>query len=140
MSLLRLRSHNKPTNRRNKPQLKATRKRNSRSKGLRQPVMPGADGLRYPGGRSKKSTRTTSTTPRNTDGLTLPTDGPRATCVARTIHDLQEDGPQTTCNETQLLRQIESQTHKNKRRTGQALKREVNSSYPSMDLPNGLSS
>jgi hypothetical protein len=42
-SLPRSCSHNGPTNPTNKPQLKATRKRNSRSKGLRKFAQPGAD-------------------------------------------------------------------------------------------------
>jgi hypothetical protein len=57
-SLPRSRSHNKPTNPRNKPQLKAKRKRNSRSKGLRQSTVPGADGPRWTGGQSVRTRRT----------------------------------------------------------------------------------
>jgi hypothetical protein len=50
----RLRSHNRPTNPINKPQLIATRKCNSRSKGLRQSAVSGADGPRGLGGRSAR--------------------------------------------------------------------------------------
>jgi hypothetical protein len=64
-SLPRSRSHNRPTNPRNTPQLKATWKRNSRSKGLRQLRSPrrtvwsdGADGPRVASGRSARSWRT----------------------------------------------------------------------------------
>jgi hypothetical protein len=52
MSLPRSRSHNGPTNPRNKSQLKVTRKRNSRSKRLRQSAVPGADRPHGPGGLS----------------------------------------------------------------------------------------
>jgi hypothetical protein len=57
-SLSRSRSHNRPTNPRNKLKLKATRKCNSRSKGLRQFVVPGVDGSRWPGGPSARARRT----------------------------------------------------------------------------------
>jgi hypothetical protein len=59
------RSHNRPTNPRNKPQLKTTQKHKSRSKGLRQFAVPGrtarmdqADCPRGPGGPSAGSPRT----------------------------------------------------------------------------------
>jgi hypothetical protein len=51
-SLPRSRSHNGPTNPRNKPQLKATRKHNSRSEGLRQSMVPRADHPHGPRGLS----------------------------------------------------------------------------------------
>jgi hypothetical protein len=49
------RSHNGPTNPRNNPKQKATRKRNSRSIGLGQSVVPWADCLHGPGGLSAGS-------------------------------------------------------------------------------------
>jgi hypothetical protein len=57
---------NRPTNPRNKHQPKATRKHNSVSKGLRQSVVPGADGLQWPGGPSMSTRRTVWET--TTDG------------------------------------------------------------------------
>jgi hypothetical protein len=56
--LPRSHSHNRPTNPRNKTQLKATRKRNSRSKGLRQSAQLGVDHLRGGGGLSAGARRT----------------------------------------------------------------------------------
>jgi hypothetical protein len=129
-SLLRSRSHNRPTNRRNKPQLKATRKRNSRSKGLRQSAVPGADGPRCPGGQSARSRQTVREVAADDPKMkpeqpvlhleirtvrTLPSDGLRATRATRTVRKPQADGPQTPCNETQLVQQIEPRTCKNKR-------------------------
>jgi hypothetical protein len=57
MSLPKSRSHNGPTNLRNKPQLKATWKRHSRNKGLRQFAMPRVNCQRCPGRRSVWSRR-----------------------------------------------------------------------------------
>jgi hypothetical protein len=57
-SLPRSRSHNGPTNPRNKPKLKATRKRNSRSKGLKQSAVAWAD-RPYGGGGLSAGTRRT---------------------------------------------------------------------------------
>jgi hypothetical protein len=63
--LARSRSHNGPTNPRNKPKLKVTQKRNSRSKGLKQSAQPrqtvsveAADYQRGPGGPSASIGRT----------------------------------------------------------------------------------
>jgi hypothetical protein len=50
-------SHNRPTNLRNKPQLKAARKRNSRRKGLSSSTRHQADGPRAPGGPSARPRR-----------------------------------------------------------------------------------
>jgi hypothetical protein len=58
MNLPRSCSHNGPTNPRNKPKLKETRKRNTRSKGLRQSAEPRADSSRSPGGQSARSRQT----------------------------------------------------------------------------------
>jgi hypothetical protein len=58
MSLPRSHSHNKPTNPRNKPQLKSTRKRNSRSERLRQYAVTGADHPHGPGRLSAGAWRT----------------------------------------------------------------------------------
>jgi hypothetical protein len=52
MSLPRSRSHNGPTNPRNEPNLKATQKRNSRSKGLTRSTKPRADRPHGPSGLS----------------------------------------------------------------------------------------
>jgi hypothetical protein len=58
MSSSRSRSHNGPTNPRNKPQTIPKRKRNSRSKGLSNSAHHQADGLRGWGGRSEDTRRT----------------------------------------------------------------------------------
>jgi hypothetical protein len=123
-SLPKSRSDNIPTNPRNKPQLKATQKRNSRSKGLRQPAKPGAD---HPhGGRtvregqadlsqaqgvlSKNSTRTSSIAHRKTDCL-CPTRGPSAwkrpsALSSRTVR-------QTPSNQKDQTKWIEMKRRKN---------------------------
>jgi hypothetical protein len=120
--LPRSRSHNRPTNPRNKPQLKATRKRSSRSKGLRQSRQPGADrprgGADHPqaqGGPSENATRTSSTTPLNTDrpsstrGPSVPKRTVRAhlaDCLPNLVNQLNGSKPQMRTN---------------KRRTGRTL-------------------
>jgi hypothetical protein len=108
MSFPRSRSHNGPTNPRNKPKLKATRKRNSRSKGQRLSTDPGADSPWCPSGRSARSRRTVREDAADGPKMkpeqpvlqleiqtvrTLPADSPRATCAARTVRDLQADSP-----------------------------------------------
>jgi hypothetical protein len=130
----------------NKPKLKATWKRNSRSKGLRQPR---ADGPRCPGGWSARCRQMVREVSADGSKLlpeqpvlhleiqmvcTLLADSPRATCATRTVHDPQADGPQTPCNKTQLVQQIEPRTSKNKRRTWRTL---GCADYPR--LPSGLS-
>jgi hypothetical protein len=92
MSLPRSCSHNRPTNLRNKPKLKATQKHKSRSKGLRQSAS----------GQSAKSWRTVRGTSQDSPQMlieqtephleirmvrTLPADDSRATCAAQTVHD-----------------------------------------------------
>jgi hypothetical protein len=57
-NLPRSRSHNRPTNPRNKSQTNPKRKHNSRSKGLRLSAKPLANGPRGPGGRSDRLART----------------------------------------------------------------------------------
>jgi hypothetical protein len=57
-SLPRSRSHNGPTNPRNKPQLNPTRKHNSKSKRLRQSGKHQADRPQCPGGLSARRART----------------------------------------------------------------------------------
>jgi hypothetical protein len=86
MRLPRSRSHNGPTNSRNKPKTILKRKHNSRSKGLSCHAKAQADGPRGWGGRSastgrmvrdpradspKKRNRTSNTAPRKTDGPRL---------------------------------------------------------------------
>jgi hypothetical protein len=83
MSLPRSRSHNVPTNPRNKPQTIPKQKQNSRSKGLSNSVQAQVNGLRWPGGlspwgrwtvrggRSEKANRTSGSTPWKTYGLHL---------------------------------------------------------------------
>jgi hypothetical protein len=58
MSLPRSRSHNGPTNPRNKPQTTPKRKKNTRSKGLSNSAEAEADGPRGWGGRSADTGRT----------------------------------------------------------------------------------
>jgi hypothetical protein len=107
-SLPRLRSHNGPTNPRNKPQTIPKRKHNSRSKGLSCPAKALANGLWGRGGRSARTGQTfrdpRADSPLNTTKPplahpemrtvhTLHTYCSRATCAARTVRGLRADGP-----------------------------------------------
>jgi hypothetical protein len=170
------------TNPRNKPQIKATRKRNSRSKGLRHSAELQADSPRWSGGRStwgrwtvrevtadglKKPTKPLVPHPEKWTVCALSSDGLRATCAARKVRDLEADSrrnlsqPKTLAptdrttnaheqatNCTNLgprglsaptkrtVRQVRTDT----RTTGREQECEPPTTYPSMDLPNGLSS
>jgi hypothetical protein len=108
MSLPGSRSHNGPTNRRNKAQTISKRKHNSRSKGLSNPAQCQADSPRGRGGRSADTGRTVrdpransplntieppETHPETRTICTLHVDCPGATCVARAVCDLLADGP-----------------------------------------------
>jgi hypothetical protein len=110
-SLPRSRSHYGPTNLRNKPQTIPKRKHEPRSKGLSSPTNILADSPRPWGGRSAVTSWTVRY-PR-ADGLlntteqldehsntrtvrTSSTEGPRATGAARTVRDVQADGPPNT--------------------------------------------
>jgi hypothetical protein len=70
-SLPRSRSHNGPTNSRNKPQTISKRKHDSRSKGLRCPANHQVDCLRPPGGPSAWVRRTVRKTSPNLQYCTL---------------------------------------------------------------------
>jgi hypothetical protein len=167
----RSRSHNRPTNPRNKPQLKATRKCNTGSKdlgNLRSPrrTVRGdrADGPCGLGRRSKNGPQTTSMHPPK---FCRSASSTRMVRSSRTVRPHWVDGPAnnfqpkptkwTDRNEaTQLL----VKNMKNSQLSGSSLtvrwpgaddppgadraararKWEVNPSYPSMDLPNSLSS
>jgi hypothetical protein len=115
-------SHNGPTNPRNKPQLKATRKRNTRSKGLWRSAQPGADRPRGGSGLSARAWRTIHK--HVADSLKMPPDLPvlhlekrtiralpadhlREIRTAWTVRDEQADCPQTPCNQNQPPQQIE---------------------------------
>jgi hypothetical protein len=94
-------SHNGPTNPRNKPKLKATRKHNSRSKGLRQSALPGrtvrgdqADDPRGAGGRSARSRRTVQKSNPNLQ---------YAPSVNRTVRELTADCPLLTDSPTNKI-------------------------------------
>jgi hypothetical protein len=107
-SLPRSRSHNGPTNPRNKPQTIPKRKHDSRSKGLSCPATTLADSPRPWGGRSAVTGRTVRY-PRADSPLiaterpdehpttrtvhTWSSDSPRVTRVARTVRDPYADGP-----------------------------------------------
>jgi hypothetical protein len=111
MSLPRSRSHNEPTNPRKKPKRIPKRKRTQRSKGLTNPLQCQADGPLGTNGRSVDTGRTVCY-PRADSPLiatqppdahpetrivrTLHADCPRATRAARTVRDLQADGPPNT--------------------------------------------
>jgi hypothetical protein len=107
-SLPRSRSHNAPTNPRNKLQTIPKRKHESRSKGLSNPVQCQADGPRGWGGGSADTGRTAhdpradsllNTTeppeahPKTQTVRTLPAHCPRATCATWTVRNLRADGP-----------------------------------------------
>jgi hypothetical protein len=107
-SFPRSRSHNGPTNPRNKLQTIPKRKRKSRSKRLGNSTQHQADGPRGWGGRSA-DTGWTVRDPRAGSPLnateppkahpeirtvrTLPADCLRTTCAARAVRDLRADGP-----------------------------------------------
>jgi hypothetical protein len=91
-SLPRSRSHNGPTNLRDKPQTIPKRKHNSRSKGLSNPAQDQTDCPRPSSGQSVKRNRTTRSALEMWTVRTLLTDCPRATCVVRTVRDLRADG------------------------------------------------
>jgi hypothetical protein len=110
-SLPRSRSHSGPTNPRNKPQTIPKRKQDSRSKGLSNPAQCQADGPRAWGGQSADTGRTvrysradgpviaTERPNAHLDTRTVRTwssDGPRATGAARTVCNVQADGPPNT--------------------------------------------
>jgi hypothetical protein len=110
-SLLRSRSHDGPTNPRNKTQMIPKRKHESRSKGLSNPAQCLADGPRAWGGQSADTGRTVRypradgpliaterpDTHSNTRMVqTSSTDGPRATGAARTVCNILADGPPRT--------------------------------------------
>jgi hypothetical protein len=90
MSLPRSRSHNGPTNPRNKPQLKATRMRNSRRKGLRQSAKPRVD--RPHGGGLSTGARQTVCKLR-ADHPKMPPEPPVLHLKKRTISALPADHP-----------------------------------------------
>jgi hypothetical protein len=89
-SLPRSRSHNGPTNPRNKPQTIPKRKHNSRSK-LSNPVLCQADGPRAWGGRSADTGRTVCY-PR-ADNLLIATEPPDAQLETRMVRTWSSDGP-----------------------------------------------
>jgi hypothetical protein len=110
-SLSRSRSHNGPTNPRNKPQTIPKWKHNSRSKGLSNPAQCQADGARAWGGRPADTGRTVryrrvdcplittkrpDTHPETRMVCTWSSDGPRATGATQTIRDPQPDSPART--------------------------------------------
>jgi hypothetical protein len=89
-SLPRSRGHNGSTNPRNKPQLKATQKHNSRSKRLRQPAKSQADGPCGLGGWSKNRPRTSSFHPPK---FGRSVSSPRTVRSSRTIRPHRVDSP-----------------------------------------------
>jgi hypothetical protein len=102
--LPRSHSHNVPTNPRNKPKLKETQKRNSRSKELRQPAVPRqtvhgalADGTQGVGGRSARSRQTVRNCYLNNQYCTLKyrqsVANPRTVWPARTAWQPRADSP-----------------------------------------------
>jgi hypothetical protein len=110
-SLSRSRSHNGPTNPRNKPQTIPKRSETQRSKGLSCPANTLGDSPRPWGGRSAVTGRTvrypradgpliaTERPDEHPNARTVRTwssDGPRATRAARTVRDPQADSPATT--------------------------------------------
>jgi hypothetical protein len=127
-SLPRSRSHNKPTNPRNKLQTIPKRKHDSKSKELSNPTQCLADGPQGWGGRSADTGRTVCD-PRADSPLnateppevhpemrtvcTLPADSPRATCAARTVRDLRAAVRQTPPGQKQLAKRIEKRALKN---------------------------
>jgi hypothetical protein len=139
-SLPKSRSHNGPTNPRNKPEAIPKRKQNSKSNGLSNPAQCQADGPRGRGGWSADIGQTVRY-PR-ADGLlnateppderhemrtvcTVHADYPRATRAEWTVRDLQADGPPNSSRpETagQTNRNKDTQKHatntKNPRPTG----------------------
>jgi hypothetical protein len=93
-SLPRSRSHNGPTNPRNKPQTIPKRKHNSRSKGLSNPTQCQADGPRAWGGRSANTGRTVCYP--QADSPLIATEPPEAHPEKRTVRTWSSDGPQAT--------------------------------------------
>jgi hypothetical protein len=91
MSLPRSRSHNGPTNPRNKPQLKPTRKRNSRSKGLRLSAQPGADHPR--GGDALSAGARRTIRKHKADRLKMPPKRPILHLEKLTVRPLPADHP-----------------------------------------------
>jgi hypothetical protein len=90
-SLPRSRSHNRPTNPRNKPQLNPTRKHNSKSKGLRQSGKHQANRRQCPGGLSARRARTV-----REEGTDCPKKLPEPPVLhreKRTAHDGPADRP-----------------------------------------------
>jgi hypothetical protein len=128
MSLPRSRSHNGPTNLRNKPQTIPKRKRNSRSKGLSSTAKPQADCPRPPGEPSawvRRTVRELQQTFRKTflnhQYCTL-NNGPfvlypRTVRAARTVRTLLTDCPPNLVNQKHTTKRIERETNKNTRRT-----------------------
>jgi hypothetical protein len=110
-SLPRSRSHNGPTNLRNKPKNFPKQKHNSRSKGLSNPSQCQANGPRAWGRRSADTRRTVhypradspliateppDAHPETRTVRTGSSDSPRATGAARTVRELQADSPART--------------------------------------------
>jgi hypothetical protein len=133
-SLPRSRSHNGPTNPRNKHQTIPKRKHDSRSKELSSPAKPQADRPRgydrlsasY-NGLSKKRPRTSSTAPSITDRPRWAR-GPFASL--RTVRHSSTDRPRASCNKNPPTKWIGRKTRKNSRRTRRT---------PSHPAPRGLS-
>jgi hypothetical protein len=171
MSLSRSFSHNELTNRRNKPKLKATRKRNTEAKDLGNLRYLGwtvrgdqVDSLQGHCGQSENATRTTSTAPRKNRRSVA---NPRTVRPARTVRQPRADSPANllkpkTPNPTDrnnVTQELATNTTNSQllgsSRTvhrpgadglpgadGAARVRKCKHgfTYPSMDLPNGLSS
>jgi hypothetical protein len=176
MSLPRSHSHNRPTNPRNKPQHKVTRKCNSRSKGLKQSAQPVADCPRGGGGLSVVTGLTVrkhrADRPKNPPKLpvlhlekqtvrALPADCPRGKDRPLTSRTVRQTSSNQKCRTKQIKTHKEHTKNTTNNRpagssrtvhvpqadcppgtgtTARTRKREVNLSYPSTDLPNGLSS
>jgi hypothetical protein len=132
MSLPRSRSHNGPTNSRNKPQTIPKRKHDSRSKGLSCPANHQADCLRPQGGPSawvRQTVRKLRWTVRKTfpNLRTAPsvTDRPRwarrLSTPPQTVCHSSMDRPRTSCNKNPPTKWIERKTRKNLRRTRRTL-------------------
>jgi hypothetical protein len=127
-SLSRSRSHNGPTNPRNKPQTTPKRKRNSSSKGLSSTTKPQADCPRPLGEPSawvrwtirelrrtvRKRSRTSSTAPSITDRPRWAR-GPSA--PSRTVRHSSTDRPRTSCNNNPPTKRIERKANNKTRIT-----------------------
>jgi hypothetical protein len=163
-SLPRSRSHNGPTNHRNKPQTIPKRKHDSRSEGLSCPAVHQVDCPRPPGGPSARVWWTVRGL-RRTVRKNIPAHqyctlsnrpsamGPGTSAPSRIRWHFSTNCPRTPCNKNPSTQWIEQKTLKNWWRTlgmlgsSRTVRQEkflqpelnplkVNSTFPLLDLPN----